>query len=93
VNSTDQSAFASALGAVAAKIVGSCTLQLDADPDAGAVNVFFDGTPVPQTAADGSPAWALSGTTVTVLGAACDSITSGQVLDVRVVVGCPTVVR
>jgi hypothetical protein len=93
VSSTDQQAFVSALSAVAAQITGTCTLQLDAEPDAGAVNLFFDGTAVPQTSADGSTAWTLDGTTVTVLGAACDAIMKGSVLDVRVVVGCPTVIR
>jgi hypothetical protein len=93
VSSTDQEAFASTLSAVAAQITGSCTLQLDAEPDAGAVNLFFDGVPVPQTSADGGTAWTLEGATVTVLGSACDSILKGSVLDVRVVVGCPTVIR
>ena len=48
---------------------------------------------VPQTGADGGTAWTLDGATVTVLGSACDAILKGNVIDVRVVVGCPTVLR
>jgi hypothetical protein len=62
------------------------------------VNVFFDGSPVPQAGPDG---WTLtttredggSQTTVTVLGASCQKILAGDVLDVRVVAGCPTVTQ
>jgi hypothetical protein len=59
-------------------------------PDPNLVNVFFDGSPLPQSGPDG---WTLSGTTVTVLGASCQKILDGDVLDVRVVAGCPTVTR
>jgi hypothetical protein len=37
--------------------------------------------------------WILEGQTVTLLGAACQEIMSGNVLDVRVVAGCPTVIH
>jgi hypothetical protein len=35
--------------------------------------------------------WTLDGATVTLLGASCQQVLSGAVLDVRVVAGCPTV--
>jgi von Willebrand factor type A domain len=37
--------------------------------------------------------WVLQGQTVTILGGACQQIMSGEVLDVRVVAGCPTLIR
>jgi hypothetical protein len=90
-SATDPSALLSTLSKIAAKIVGNCTLMLDnAPPDPARVNVFFDGQPLPQMGADG---WSLSGTTVTVLGASCRKILEGNVLDVRVVGGCPTLVQ
>jgi hypothetical protein len=95
----DPSALLAALKQIAAKITGTCTLTLDhAPPDPSRVNVFFDGAPLPQSGPDG---WTLStahddagGTaTVTVKGASCQQILDGDVLDVRVVAGCPTVTQ
>jgi hypothetical protein len=95
VNPTDQSALVEALSAIAAKITASCTLSLSAPPsDPGKLNVFLDEQPLAQQSSDGgSPNWTLDGSTVTILGDACQSIQSGRVLDVRVVAGCPTVLR
>lgn len=91
VSTTDAAALRSALASIAAKITGTCTLTLDKTPaDPGLVNVFFDGQPVPQAGPNG---WTLSGATVTILGTSCQAILSGQVLDVRVVAGCPTVTQ
>lgn len=93
VSSTDQAPLGAALGAIAARITGTCTLTLNATPpDPALVNVFLDEQPVPQQT-DFGPNWTLDGTTVTLLGAACQRILEGAVLDVRVVAGCPTVVR
>ncbi len=89
VTSTDETSFKTALQQVAAKITGTCTLALGSvPPDPALVNVFFDGTPVAQAGADG---WTLDASTVTLLGASCQHVLSGRVLDVRVVAGCPTV--
>jgi hypothetical protein len=94
VDSNDQTAFLSALKAVAAKITATCTLTLDTPPaDSTLINVFFDEKPLPQVGPDGQPAWTLDGSAVTLLGRACDSVQNGDVLDVRVVAGCPTVIR
>ena len=52
--------------------------------------------PVMTSEAGSAPStcnWVLEGQTVTVLGAACQEIMSGDVLDVRVVAGCPTVIH
>jgi hypothetical protein len=91
VSTADQAAFTTTLSKVAAAITGSCTLQLNEAPvDPTLVNVFFDEQPVPQPGPDG---WTLTGATVTILGASCQKIVDGDVLDVRVVVGCPTALR
>jgi hypothetical protein len=89
VDSTDQAAFLTALSQVAAKIIASCTLPLSAaPPDPNEVNVFLDEKPVPKDPVNG---WTLDGATITLQGATCDAVTNGSVLDVRVIVGCPTV--
>jgi hypothetical protein len=88
VSTADEQALFSAISKIAAKVTGSCTLMLDkAPPDASLVNVFLNGSAIPQSGANG---WTLSGTTVTILGASCQAILDGDVLDVRVVAGCPT---
>jgi hypothetical protein len=98
-SATDPSLLLAALSKIAARITGSCKLTLgSALPDSSLVNVFFDGNPLPQAGPDG---WTLttthgdagSQTTVTVLGASCQKILAGDVLDVRVVAGCPTVIQ
>jgi hypothetical protein len=89
IDSADQTAFLGVLSGIAAKITGTCTLDLGSVPnDPGLVNVFFDEQAVPQMGQDG---WSLDGSTVTILGASCQKILNGSVLDVRVVAGCPTV--
>jgi hypothetical protein len=91
VNTADRGALQTALAEIAAKITASCVLDLGASPDdPGKVNVFFDEQPVAQSGADG---WSLNGSKVTLLGGSCQKVLAGQVLDVRVVVGCPTVVN
>jgi hypothetical protein len=74
---------------VAAKIVATCDFKLTAPPaDPGLVNVYFDEQPVPQ-----ANNWTIAGDTVTLLGATCDRVKNGDVLDVRIITGCPTVIR
>lgn len=91
VSTTDAAALRTALASIAARITGTCTLTLDTTPaEPALVNVFFDGRPVPQAGPNG---WTVSGATVTILGTSCQAILSGQVLDVRVVAGCPTVTQ
>jgi hypothetical protein len=89
VDSTDTKAFSDALAKVAAEITATCALSLKSAPtDASLVNVYLDGVVLPEDPKDG---WKLDGATITLLGAACDRVLSGDVLDVRVVEGCPTV--
>lgn len=89
VSSADEQALFSAMSQIAAKVTGSCTITLDhTPPDPTQVNVFLNGSAIPQSGPNG---WTLSGTTVTILGSSCQAILDGDVLDVRVVAGCPTV--
>jgi hypothetical protein len=88
VDTTDASAFGDALAKVAAKITATCTFPLAQVPDPGKLNVFLDGVALAPDPTDG---WLLDGTTVQIVGAACDRIQSGDVLAVRVVAGCPTI--
>jgi hypothetical protein len=91
VTQSDQTAFTSALFSIAAQITATCTLTLDnAPPDPTMVNVFLDEQVLPQEGADG---WTLVDQTVTILGKSCQSIMSGDIIDVRVVAGCPTFQR
>jgi len=91
VDTADVAAFTTAIFSIAAEITGTCTLTLDAvPPDPMQVNVFLDEQVLPQTGADG---WTLDGQTVTLLGQSCQEVKAGQVLDVRVVAGCPTLQR
>jgi hypothetical protein len=91
VSTYDQQALYAAMSKIAAKVAASCTLTLDAvPPRPDLVNVFLGGSPLPQSGADG---WTLEGTSVTILGASCQSILAGDVIDVRVVAGCPTVLN
>jgi hypothetical protein len=89
VTSPDEASFDAALAQVAAKITGTCTLTLSSvPPDPTLVNVFFDGQPITEQGVNG---WTLEGTTVTLLEGSCQEVLNGDVLDVRVVAGCPTV--
>ena len=91
VSTADQTAIQKTLSTVAAKIVGSCTITLSATPpDPSLVNVYFDEALVPQDPANG---WVINGPTVTLEGTSCQSVLDGDVLDVRVIAGCPTVLR
>jgi hypothetical protein len=76
---------------VLAKIVATCSFALSAPPpDPGLVNVYLDDVVEPKDAVNG---WALDGMNVTLVGDACARVMNGDVLGVRVVAGCPSVVR
>jgi hypothetical protein len=89
VDTTDQHAFYAALSKIAAKVTATCVLPLGmAPPDPALMNVYFDGKVVAQEGPDG---WAYADDTVTLLGTSCSEVLDGDVLDVRVVAGCPTI--
>jgi hypothetical protein len=90
VDSTDSAALLDAMREVAANIVASCTLPVGAVADPNLINVYFDGQVVPRDAGGG---WSINGTTITLNGVSCDKVMSGAVLDVRVIGGCPTIIK
>lgn len=91
VDTSDQAALYGAMSKIAAKIAGNCTLTLNqAPPDPTLLNVYLDGSVLAQAGPNG---WTLNGATVTILGTSCQEILEGDVLDVRVVAGCPTVTK
>ena len=89
VDGTDDASLNSALAQIAAKTTATCVLPLSPDPpDPNRVNVYLDDVVVPKDPTNG---WKLEGATVTLLGATCARVLSGEVLGLRVVSGCPTV--
>jgi len=90
---SDTSELTDALKAIGAQVAISCTLPLAAQPDdVGFVNVYFDGQAVPFDASDGWH-WAATENSIQIEGAACSTLSAGNVLNVQVVSGCKTVVR
>ena len=89
VDVADKADLVSALRKVAAKIVATCTYELKEPPaDVNRLNVYLDEKVVPR---DGTNGWKVEGKTVTLLGNTCQSVMRGDVLDVRIILGCPTV--
>ncbi len=85
----DKAGLLTALKKVAAKIVATCTYDLsETPPDPEAVNVYLDEKVLPKDPTNG---WSIEGKRVTLLGTACDRVLSGDVLSVRIIAGCPTV--
>ena len=52
------------------------------------MNVYLDGAVLPQDPTNG---WKIEGSKVTLLGSACAKVLDGDVLNVRIIAGCPTV--
>jgi hypothetical protein len=88
----DAEALSATVAALGVRLALGCNIELEsAPPDPSLVNLFFDGEIIPSDPVDG---WTLSNeTTVQVLGAACDLLQTGQVLQADVVAGCPIVLR
>jgi hypothetical protein len=93
VETIGQAAFYDALSKIGAKATGTCVLPLGTPPtNATEVNVYLSGKVVPRSGPNG---WTYSGDggspAVTLLGKSCSEVLEGDVLDVRVIEGCPTV--
>jgi hypothetical protein len=88
----DAEALSATVSALGVTLALGCDIELQSPPpDPSLVNLFFDGTVIPSDPVDG---WTLSDeTTVQVLGAACELLQTGQVLQADVVAGCPIVLR
>ena len=88
---SDTNELSQALRSIGAQVAISCDLPLsDAPEDPELVNVYFDNEVVPK----GDDGWQYSGDkSILIQGAACTKLSSGDVLNVQVLSGCPTVVR
>jgi hypothetical protein len=89
---SDTKELSDALRAIGAQVAISCDLPLSEAPEnPNLVNVYFDGRVVPNDEADG---WHYTGEqSIQFQGSACALLGSGDVLNVQVLSGCPTVVR
>jgi hypothetical protein len=89
VDTAGEATMLTALRKVAAQITGTCVFQLqDAPSDPTLVNVYMDDVVLPFEPVNG---WTITGKTVTLVGDACARVKSGDVLDVRIITGCPRV--
>jgi hypothetical protein len=89
VDSTNSDVLLNALKKIAAQIVATCEFKLTMPPaQPNQVNVYFDEVVVPADPVNG---WKIDGQTVTLLGDSCKKVLEGDVLDVRIITGCPTV--
>jgi hypothetical protein len=90
VNDGDE--LAEAVRQIGVSVAITCDIALNAaPPDPKLVNVYFDNSLLAFDEIDG---WAWTGeTTLQIRGAACEELLSGEVLQVQIVAGCPTVVR
>ncbi len=88
---SDTNQLTEALRSIGAQVAISCDLPLSAAPDdPDLVNVYFDDRVVPK----GDDGWHYTGdASIQFQGAACAELSSGDVLNVQVLSGCPTVVR
>ena len=89
VDSSGDNQLLVALKKIAAKIVATCEFKLkEAPKDPSKVNVYLDEVILPKDPVNG---WKIESGTVTLLGSACAKVLAGDVLDVRIIAGCPTV--
>ena len=89
VSTSSDNALLTALKKIAAQIVATCEFKLtDTPAQADRVNVYLDEVVLPKDPVNG---WKIEGPTVTLLGDSCAKVLAGDVLDVRIITGCPTV--
>lgn len=89
---TDSEELVETLQILGGEVSLSCNIALnEVPPDPAQVNVFLDDTLVPFDADDGW-SWQDEGT-VQLNGEPCDLATTGQVLQIQIVAGCPVVLR
>ena len=89
VASSSDNTLLTALKKIAAQIVATCEFKLTQAPEqADRVNVYLDEVVIPKDPVNG---WKIDGPTVTLLGNSCAKVLAGDILDVRIITGCPTV--
>ena len=85
-----------ALRAIAGAAVGTCDFTLGEAPrDPELLNVQLDGEGIPRLPEDAGAGdgWLLDGATVRLLGETCAKVLRGDALSVRILGGCPSLVR
>jgi len=89
---TDSDTLTSAIKQIGIQVAIKCDVDLgEVPPDPSLVNVYLDSSLVQLDPADG---WSWTGeTSISINGAACDKLKSGDVLQLQVVAGCPTSVK
>lgn len=89
---SDTNELTTALRSIGAQVAITCDLPLTGAPDdPNLVNVYFDRQLVPKNDSDG---WLYTGEkSIQFRGTSCSKLSSGDVLNVQVLAGCPTVVR
>lgn len=89
---TDAEELIETVSALGREIALSCTIELaEPPPDPSLVNLFFDGELI---AADPVNGWTFTDErTVHVVGAACELMQTGQVLQADIIAGCPIVIQ
>jgi hypothetical protein len=89
VASATDNTLLTALKKIAAQIVATCEFKLTTTPaQANQVNVYLDELVLPKDPVNG---WKIEGPVVTLLGDSCTKVLAGDILDVRIITGCPTV--
>lgn len=89
INSTNDSEIFSVLKRITAQIINSCDFELKDAPLAPEnVNVYVDDVILPADPANG---WTIEGKKVTLVGDACKKLLAGDIFNVRIIAGCPTV--
>lgn len=89
VGAASEDVMLTTLKKVAAEIVGTCVFELkDAPSNPSLVNVYMDDAILPYEPLNG---WTISDKTVTLVGTACERAKNGDVLDVRIIAGCPRI--
>jgi hypothetical protein len=80
------------VSALGRQVALSCTIELtEPPPDPNLVNLFFDGELIAADPVDG---WRFTDErTVNVVGAACELMQTGQVLQADIIAGCPIVIQ
>ncbi len=87
VNGASEALMLTALRKIAAQITGTCTYDLkEAPAHADLVNVYLDDGILPFAPVNG---WSIQDRTVTLNGTSCERVKNGDVLDVRIIAGCP----
>jgi hypothetical protein len=87
VSAATEAVMLAELKKIAAQIAGTCVFDLKEVPsDPAFVNVYMDDQALPYEPVNG---WTIDGKTVTLVGGSCARVKSGDVLDVRIISGCP----